>query len=250
MRRAFRLECLKARRKHFWLIALSMTAVQGLWLGWATRSFRAEQLSQGYMVCLYQFPMINTIVMSVLLSVLMSRMCDMEHRGSTLKQLFTMQPAGALFDAKFLLGAAHLAAVTVLQLLTIWLVGRWRGFADAISASQGAYFLLGQLATGLLLLVIMELLCLKFHNQFIPMALGLILAFAGLMSSFFSPMLMRLCPSAYYSLFLTSSYVWNEATHSATYFAVPFSWGDFALLCAVFGALYGFGRRAFIKREV
>ena len=127
---AFRLEMKKARHMRYWLMALALATGQGLWFSWVVSKSQAEQLRQGYMGALQQFPVINTIVMPVLIAVLVSRMCDMEHCGHTFKQLFTMQRPAALFNAKLALCAVYVAAVTVMQGAVILLAGHMRGFLD------------------------------------------------------------------------------------------------------------------------
>lgn len=78
---ALRLEFYKAHRKRYWLIVAAMTGAQALWLIWAMRRMDADGLAQGYLECLYQFPILNSIVLPVMISVLVSRMCDIEHKG-------------------------------------------------------------------------------------------------------------------------------------------------------------------------
>ncbi len=232
MMRALCLELRKCRHKHIALTALMMVAVQGLWLMWSVRNMKPEQLACGYVGCLYQYPLINAIVMPVLVSVLVSRLCDMEHRGSALKQLLVMQPAGQLFDAKLLLTALCLLAITAMQLGTIALVGRQMGFGDTLLPLDGWVFLGGQYAVSLFLALFTQVLCLRYTNQFIPLAAGLIAGFLGLMGMFFSPAVMRLSPGSYYGLLSNLGMNWDATTRVVTYYHVPFSWGDLALLFA------------------
>ena len=116
MRLWLSVEWRKARRRRLWLPLAALVAMQGLWLAWAVRGMDAAEAAQGYLGCLYQLPMMNAIVMPVAAAVLVSRLCDMEHRGDSFKQLFTMQPAHGLFDAKLVLGGAWLLAAVVGQL--------------------------------------------------------------------------------------------------------------------------------------
>ena len=93
-------------------------------------------------------------------------------------------------------------------------------------------------------------LALRFKNQFVPLAAGLILGFLGLMSMFFPPAVMRLSPAAYYGLLSNVRMVWDPDTRVVTYFRQPFSWSDLSLLLAATAVLYGWGRRDFGNREV
>ena len=88
MRLWLSVEWRKARRRRLWMPVAALVAMQGLWLAWAVRGMDAAEAAQGYLGCLYQLPMMNAIVMPVAAAVLVSRLCDMEHRGDAFKQLF------------------------------------------------------------------------------------------------------------------------------------------------------------------
>ena len=149
----------------------ALVAMQGLWLAWAVRGMDAAEAAQGYLGCLYQLPMMNAIVMPVAAAVLVSRLCDMEHRGDAFKQLFTMQPAHGLFDAKLVLGGAWLLAAVVGQLAAIRLVGSWKGFTDALTTGDVLCYLGGQFLVSLFLALLLQVLALRFKNQFVPQVL-------------------------------------------------------------------------------
>ena len=250
MRLWLSVEWTKTRHRRLWLPVAALVAMQGLWLAWAVRGMDAAEAAQGYLGCLYQLPMMNAIVMPVAAAVLVSRLCDMEHRGDTFKQLFTMQPAHGLFDAKLVLGGAWLLAAVVGQLAAIRLVGSWKGFTDALTTGDVLCYLGGQFLVSLFLALLLQVLALRFKNQFVPLAAGLILGFLGLMSMFFPPAVMRLSPAAYYGLLSNVRMVWDPDTRVVTYFRQPFSWSDLSLLLAATAVLYGWGRRDFGNREV
>lgn len=246
---ALRLEFYKARRKRYLLLVAAMSAAQALWLAWALRGMETNELTQGYLNCLYQFPMLNAIVLPVMIAALVSRMCDMEHKGDTLKALFTMERSGALFDAKFICTAAYLAVATGLQIAVMLLMGHAKGFA-AVPVTDFVLYFISQLLCSLFLALFLQILALRYVNQFIPLAAGLIAGFLGLMAMFFPPWFMRLVPSAYYGLLSTVHLNWDKAAGLVEYYRAPFSIGDCALLAAALVLLYWFGRKSFVKREV
>jgi len=247
---ALRLEFYKARRKHYWLIVAAMTGTQALWLMRAMRRMDAHGLVQGYLNCLYQFPMLNSIVLPVMIAALVSRMCDVEHKGGALKVLFTMQPSGILFDAKFFCAGIHLAAAVGFQIAVILLLGRAKGFGAAPPTTDLILYFASQLLCSLFLALFLQILALRYINQFIPLVAGLITGFLGLMAMFFPVWVMRLVPSAYYGLLSTVHMDWNRAAGIVTYYRVPFPIADCALLLAALAILYWFGRKSFANREV
>ena len=162
MRLWLSVEWKKARRRRLWLPVAALVAMQGLWLAWAVRGMDMQEAAQGYLGCLYQLPMMNAIVMPVAAAVLVSRLCDMEHRGDTFKQLFTMQPARGLFDAKLALGGAWLLAAVAGQLAAIRLVGAWKGFSDALTMGDVLCYLGGQFLVSLFLALLLQALSLRY----------------------------------------------------------------------------------------
>lgn len=245
-----RLEFYKARRKHYWLIVAAMSGMQALWLIWAFRRIDARDLVQGYLESLYQFTMLNSIVLPVMTAVLVSRLCDIEHKGSALKVLFTMQPSGTLFDAKFLCAGIHLAAAVGFQIAVILLMGHVKGFGSPTPTEDFVLYFGSQLLCSLFLALFLQILALRHVNQFIPLAAGLITGFLGLMAMFFPAWVMRLVPSAYYGLLSTVHMDWDRAAGIVTYYRAPFPVADCALLTTALVILYWFGRKSFVKREV
>ncbi len=248
--KALKLEFYKARRKRYWLIAAAISAVQALWLIWGLRNMDASQLAQGYLHSLYQFAVLNSIVLPVMTGVLVSRMCDIEHKGSALRTLFTMQPSGSLFDAKFFCAGIHLAAVVGFQIATILMVGQIKGFSTPKPAGALVWYFGSQLLCSLFLALFLQILALRHINQFIPLSAGLITGFLGLMAMFFPEGVMRLVPSAYYGLLSPVHMDWNRAARTVSYYQVPFPIMDCMLLTAALVILYWFGRKQFMKREV
>ncbi len=248
--KSFRLECFKSRRRLLWLVVLAMACIEGAWMAIGLNDMSAKDRAQGYAFCLYQAPLLNAIVLPVLISVLASRVCDMEHKGAALKTLFTMQKPGSIFDAKFLFIALHMAAAILLQMGAILLIGRVYRFTEALPINDFLLFFVAQLLPSLFMGLLIQILSLRYINAFIPLVTGLIGGFLGLMSMFFSPWLMRLVPGAYFGLLSTVRMDWDIATRAVDYYYVGFSLQDCLLLAAVSAMLYLIGRREFIKREV
>lgn len=248
--KALRLELYKSRRRKLPLVVLSMAAIQGLWLMWSLSNHSADTKAQGYAWCLYQFPLLSAITMPIAIAVLVSRLCDMEHRGATFKALLPMQSAQSLFNAKLICAAICLLLGVLLQLGTIAVAGPIYGFTDSFTTADALSFVIGQYMTGFFLVLLIQVLALKYVNQFIPLVAGLIAALLGLMSMFFSPWVMRLVPSAYYGLLSTLRLDWDAATRISVYYHEAVNPIDYLLMIAATIVLYVIGRASFIKREV
>lgn len=248
--KALALEWYKSRRRGFWLLALSMSVVVFVWMAVGLRNMDAKEKAQGFAFCLYQAPILNSIVFPVMVAALMSRMCDMEHKGSAMKELFTMQTPQSMFTAKLACAGIYLFAATALQVASFALVGRIYGFTETIPVASFWLYLLSQWLVSLFLALVIEILSLHYINQFIPLVAGLIGGFLGLMALFFPPFIMRLVPSAYYGLLSTVCMDWDPAARTTDFYYVSFSVGDCAVLAALGVLIFLVARRHFGEREV
>ena len=70
-----------------------------------------------------------------------------------------------------------LLAAVAGQLAAIRLVGAWKGFSDALTMGDVLCYLGGQFLVSLFLALLLQALSLRYKNQFIPLAAGLILGF-------------------------------------------------------------------------
>lgn len=246
----FLLECYKSRRKHLWLIMLAMVVFEGLWMIVGLDRSGPRDRAQGYALCLYQAAILNAIVLPVLISVLASRVCDMEHKGAALKAILTMQQSGSLFDAKFVFIGLHLVAAILLQAASFLLIGKVYGFTEAVPVRELLLYPWTQLLPGLFFALLIQALSLRFVNAFIPLVVGLIGGFLGLMSLFFSPWIARFVPSSYFGLLSTVGMNWDAQTRIVDYFYKPVPIWDFLVLLIATVIVYLVCRRRFTNREV
>lgn len=248
--KALLLECYKSRRRHLILIALAMAAVSFLWMSIGLQKMDDADRAMGFAYCLYQAPILNSIILPVFISVLVTRLCDMEHKGNALKTLFTMEKPGSLFTAKFVLTGLYLLLAVVLQTASFLLIGKMYGFTEVIPVSDLLLYVLSQWLVSLFLALVIQVLSLRYVNQFIPLVAGLVGGFSGLMALFFPPVVMRLVPSAYYGLLSTVRMNWDPATRFTEFYYIPFSVCDCLLILTVGVGVFIIGIIRFQKREV
>ena len=248
--RGLRLEFFKARRKKLWLAPACMLVIELIWSMWAMGRMDAADLRQGGMYFLYQFPMLNTILIPITTAVLASRLCDMEHKGQTLKLMDTLCPPGRLFDAKFLCGAVYLGAACVLQVLAIFCAGAVAGFRGGFPAGAYAFYFISTLAVSLTLYLLQLVLSLNLVNQAPPLIAGVVGGFLGLFSMFFPRPVQRLVPWCYYAVLSPVGMNWDPATRWTEFYWMPRDCVSLAVAALAFGALYAAGRRLFARKEV
>ncbi|NMB89004.1 MAG: ABC transporter permease subunit [Chloroflexi bacterium] len=246
---ALSLERFKTRRKWVWWVVAALVAAQAAWSLWSLTYLDAEDLPQGWLFLLYDFPLLNALMMPVIVAVVASRLSDLEHKGQTLRLLDTLMSAGRLYDAKFLHGALYMLAAVFLQVALMLIAGLWKGFPGQIPLDRFAAYVLMTMAVDLLILAVQQALSLWFTNQMIPLAVGVMGAFYGLFSLFFPSGLQGLLPWGLYGVLMFVRLDWDQATRISNYSWTPLNWGGLVLVAVEFCVIYAIGRFLFARKE-
>lgn len=250
MRRALILEFEKTRRRKVWLIVAAILLVQTVWSLWSIGRMDAQKLAHGWMFFLYQFPLLNAIMMPVLAAVVASRLCDMEHKGHMLKLLHTVMPAGRLFNAKYLCGALYMLAAGVLQTAVMLAVGYLWGFAGNPPLAKLLVYLLFTTAVNLALLLLQQTLSFLFVNQMVPLTVGLMGGLVGLFMMFFPPIWERFLLWGYYGVLMLVGMNWDSSTRISSFYYTPVDWAGFGTLLLMMCIMYILGRTLFVRKEM
>lgn len=249
MNRALLVEFYKTRhRSNLWIIA-ALLAGQILWSAWSLTYMDSEDLKQGWLYFLYQFQLLDSLMMPLIAAVVMSRLCDIEHKGSAFRLLNTLLPAGRLFDVKFLSGSFYLVAAALLQVLVIFCAGTLRGFAGAVPWRLLTAYFFVTTAVNLTLLVLQQTLSLLKGNQMPAFIVGLIGAFFGLFSLYFPVGLQKIAPWGYYGVLMFIRMDWNRDTRVTHFYQSSLDWGGLAALVMMFILIYTLGRCLFVRKE-
>ena len=94
--KTLRLEFYKTKRRKVWLTMFALLSVQLLWGLWSMSNPKEWELQSGWMSLLYFLSLLDGIMVPTMMSVLASRLADIEHKGNTYKQLETLRSAGGL----------------------------------------------------------------------------------------------------------------------------------------------------------
>ena len=242
------MEFKKTRRRNVWVVIAAMILLQCVWI---LRIFNsADRIRDGWMICLYQFPLLNSIIMPVAAAVIASRLCDVEHKGQALKLLETVMLPGKLFDAKFLCGSCFIFAATFLQFLIFLVTGYLLHFTGPVPAGRLLCYLLFTATVNVTILLFQQILSLLFVNQMVSLSAGLIGALVGLFIMFFPPEFERLLLWGYYGVLMLVRMDWNSTTRVIRYYWITADWNGYLTLTAMFCVLYLIGRMLFIRKEI
>ena len=125
-------EYLKTRKRYVWLTALIITVFCLIWT--LHGNYNDFILDNGWMMFLYQLPIINTLFLPILAMVIASRLADIEHKGVMLKQLCPIAKKGRLFDAKLLYGLLIMTVSLVIMYGGIVVCCKFIGFRSEFEA--------------------------------------------------------------------------------------------------------------------
>lgn len=250
MSRALAAEFRKIRRRKVWMIVAALIFVQLLWAFWSFRNMDAHELSQGWMRCLYQFPLLNSIMMPVIAAVVASRLCDVEHKGQALKLLETVMPSGRLFFAKFFCGALYMISAVLMQFVVILIVGVAFGFEGNPPMDKLFCYFFFTTAVNLTILLLQQVLSLLIMNQMVPLAIGIVGSFAGLFIMFFPQNFERFILWGYYGVLMFVGMNWDAASRIVDFYYTPIDWPGFFVLAGIFCAIYIVGRSLFVRKEM
>lgn len=132
-----RLEFYKCRRRKMLPVCAGWLGVELLWIAAALLHGMDEtDRAAGWQMLLYQLALIDAVTLPVVLSALISRECEMEHAGVTLKLLETLTTPGRLYAAKLAWYALITAGLMCVRAAVFALLGAAAGFAAAVPAGK------------------------------------------------------------------------------------------------------------------
>ncbi|MDY8025014.1 ABC transporter permease [Paenibacillus polymyxa] len=189
MLRALTADLLKARRKGIWFLVflgpLGLVAMQGLNFG-----LRYDYLIPRYKGRLWEGLMDNIAIFVPLALVLgatmvASMLANVEHSSNSWKQLLALPISKfSVYMAKLMLAIGMLCVSCLLLTVGTWALGMMLGFGGE-PAPVGELLRLGFWPLGgtLPMLVLLLWLTVTFHNQALPVTLGITLGIGSLFAS-------------------------------------------------------------------
>lgn len=253
MRQLLQCEYRKTRGQYIILTALVITAVQ---LGAALyNNYDNDIRTWGWMIFLYQLPLINAIFVPLVSIVVASRLADLEHKGSMLKQLAVITDKGRLYDAKFIYGISIMLLCNLFSWGITILTGCLQGFHGDVPIGLYLLYLLFTIAPTAAVYIFQHTLALLFKNQTVTFLAGIIGTFCGVFSMFLPqlPLLRKTVLWGYYGVLqFVGMFGWTKETRMANvYFEVlDIDWAFFCILICASIVMYLAGRYLFEKKEV
>ncbi len=245
------MEFYKCRRRKFPLLCLAWLLVQALWLGVTVfHGMDAAEKAVGWQMLCYNLALTDAITLPILISAILSRSCEMEHKGTTWKLLETLTAPGSLYRAKLAWYVLVITGLLALRLGFFLLLGAKSGFSAPLPLGQLLGFALPNWAVSVMLGVLQLGLSLRFANQAIALVCGILGSFVGLMSMFFPVWVERIVPWGYYGLLSNAGLSWDATTRVSDFYWRQPEPGNWLLLGLWFCLFLLLGRTIFSRKEV
>ena len=245
--KALVLEAAKLHRKHVLMIVVAMVGATLAWLCLDAHQ-EGQGSATGWWSLLYAAPIMNSVFLSLLASVVASRVADVDHEAQAWKQLLCLQRTGSVLAAKLVLAMLIMACALGLEAVGMGALGVFMHFPHVPGIAAWASFGLSQLVSCLGIVTVVLAVALRWENQFVSLAVGLVLALMGLFANLLPQVVARLLPSGYFTLLSRVVVDWRVGTGTPVFSEAPVPWGDYALLLAFVvavaaGSFVGFSRR-------
>ena len=249
-------EYLKTRRRYIFMTALVLTALAGIWAFYGDYGDKNSfTMQNGYMLFLYQFPLVNTIFFPVLAIIIASRLCDIEHKGKTLKLICTLTDKRKIFDTKLIYGMSIVLFSVILLWCATLIFGKIIGFAGEIPIKLYLLYLLFTIMPTSAIYIFQHSLSMIFRNQAVSFFVGILGEFVGLFSLFLPqfPFLRKSILWGYYgALQFVGFFGWTKETRYDTAYleVMEIDWTAFAGLIVATIMIYIIGRKIFCEKEL
>lgn len=172
------LELKKTRRRGIWLIPAALLLIITAWAG---RNMNDERcLEYGWLMALFNVPLLNAILIPTAIAVFASRIIDLEHRGNTWKMLETLQSQFDIYITKVLYGFFAVLIFSILELTAFLVMGYTIGFAGNPDLWAYGLFFVQTFVISFNLYLLQMVISLIFSNQAAALCTGLCGSMAGL----------------------------------------------------------------------
>lgn len=178
-----KLEFEKTKKQGMWLLVLALWLFQHAYLSFCMKR-NLDILSQGWLLLLYNMPLLNAIILPVFYAVLASRLIDCEHKENTWKLLETLQSKTGIFLSKTLTGLCYIVLFSCMQLVSIFVIGTHYGFGGRPEPWAYVLYTVQTILISFILYLIQLILSFSFSNQAVSLCVGLAGGMIGLFIMF------------------------------------------------------------------
>ncbi|RSL30070.1 ABC transporter permease [Salibacterium salarium] len=211
------LEYFKIRRKKIWMMIMLFLGVEMLWAFISINRSIASNPDQAiWESVIHTTASMNGLFIPILSAIIVSRICDMEHKGSTWKMLVTTNVGrGQIYSAKYICANSLLFYSILAQTLLMVMFGLIKGFPGAPPFELLIQFIGGTLLTTLAVTALQQWISLAIKNQAFALCLGMLGGFIGMTIGLFPAAVRHIFIWSYYMDLSPVTFLYDE--HSSSY---------------------------------
>ena len=224
-----RLEFFKIRRKKLGIMIALFVAVEMLWAFMSLSRYIDRNPDHAvWESVLFTVSSMNGLFMPIVSAVVVSRICDMEHKGATWKLLVASNvKRGFLYAAKYICANSLLLSGILGQTVLMIVFGRMIDLSGVPPVEWFIRFMGGTLLTTLAVTALQQWISVAVKNQTFALCLGMVGGFFGMTAALF-PEAVRLMWSYYTDL---GPITYRYAESSGEYIVQPLT-ADFGIATA------------------
>jgi len=195
------LELYKLRNKRLFFMVSLFLFVEISWAFIATSmSISRNPDTAGWEALIAMLSSMNGLFLPILTAICVSRICDMEHKGSTWKLLLTLSvKRSKLYAAKYISASIIMLMACFLQVFAITVFGVINGFEQPVPLFLLFRFLLGTVITNMIVIALQQWISMAVKNQAFALCLGMIGGFIGMTADLFPSGVRRIFVWSYYT---------------------------------------------------
>lgn len=192
------IELKKTKRRSIWLVIAVLLLVIITWTGYNMDDERF--LEYGWLMTLFNVPLMNAILVPTAIAVFASRIIDMEHKGNTWKLLETLQSKFDIYITKVLYGFIAVLLFSISELIAFLVMGYVFGFHGKPNLWAYGLLFIQTFAISFNLYLLQMIISMVFSNQAVALCTGLCGSMAGLFLMYVPqwPLLRNLVPWGHY----------------------------------------------------
>lgn len=219
------LEYFKIRRKKLWIMIILFLIVEMLWAFMSiSRSIARNPEHAVWESVLFTVSSMNGLFMPIISAVVVSRICDMEHKGATWKMLVaTNVNRGNLYAAKYICANSLLLYGILAQTVLMIVFGLIKDFPGYPPMELLIQFIGGTMLTTLAVSALQQWISFAIKNQAFALCLGMLGGFIGMTAGLFPAATRHIFIWSYYTDLSPVTYLYTEPV--GTYIVQPVGLG-------------------------
>ncbi|GIO38357.1 multidrug ABC transporter permease [Paenibacillus antibioticophila] len=210
------LEYFKIRRKKIWTMIILFLVVEMLWAFMSiSRSIAGNPDQAVWEAVFFSISSMNGLFMPIISAIVVSRICDMEHKGATWKMLVaTNVSRGHLYAAKYICANSLLLYGILAQGALMIVFGLIKDFPGALPIELLSRFIGGSLLTTLAVTALQQWISMAIKNQAFALCLGMLGGFIGMTAGLFPDAVRHIFIWSYYLDLSPVTYLYAEPSGS------------------------------------